>query len=42
LAVAWVTAAVTLGGAAVAVGAVGLLAAAFVGRYVPETGVRRG
>jgi MFS family permease len=42
LAVAGVTAAVTLGGAAVAVGAIGLLGAAFVSRYVPETGVRRG
>lgn len=40
LAVAAVTAAVTLGGAAVAVGGMGLLAAVYVLRYVPETGVR--
>jgi hypothetical protein len=41
LAVAGATAAITLGGAAVFVGAVGLLAAAYVVRFVPETGVRR-
>jgi MFS family permease len=41
LAVAGVTAAVTLGGAAVTVGVLGLVAAAYVLRYVPETGVRR-
>jgi len=41
LAVAAATAAITLGGAAVAVGGLGLLAAAYVSRYVPETGVRR-
>jgi MFS family permease len=39
LAVAGATAAITLGGAAVAVGVVGLLAAGYVLRYVPETGV---
>jgi hypothetical protein len=40
LAVAAATAAITLGGAAVAVGVLGLLAAAYVLRYVPETGIR--
>jgi MFS family permease len=39
LAVAGATAAITLGGAAVVVGALGLLAAAYVMRFVPETGV---
>jgi MFS family permease len=39
LVVAAATAAITLGGAAVTVGALGLLAAAFVLRFVPETGV---
>jgi MFS family permease len=42
LAVAAATAAITLGGAAVTVGAIGLLAAVYVLRYVPETGVTRG
>ena len=42
LAVAAATAAITLGGAAVTVGALGLLAAAYVLRFVPETGVTRG
>ena len=42
LIVAGATAAITLGGAAVTVGVLGLLAAAFVARYVPETGVRGG
>ena len=41
LAVAGATAAITLGGAAVAVGALGLLAAAYVLRFVPETGARQ-
>ena len=41
LAVAAATAAITLGGAAVTVGGLGLVAAAYVSRYVPETGVRR-
>ena len=39
LAVAVATAAITLGGAAVVVGALGLVAAAYVMRFVPETGV---
>jgi MFS family permease len=42
LIVAGATAAITLGGAAVTVGVLGLIAAAFVARYVPETGVRDG
>jgi MFS family permease len=41
LAVAGATAAVTLGGAAVFVGAIGLTAALFVARFVPESEVRR-
>jgi MFS family permease len=41
LAVAAATAAITLGGAAVTVGALGLLAAAYVSRFVPESGVTR-
>ena len=41
LVVAAATAAITLGGAAVAVGALGLLAAAFVQRFVPETSAAR-
>ena len=41
LAVAAATAAITLGGAAVTVGGLGLVAAAYVTRYVPESGVTR-
>lgn len=41
LAVAGATAAITLGGAAVTVGLLGLLAAAYVLLFVPETGVGR-
>jgi MFS family permease len=40
LAVAGATAAITLGGAAVAVGALGMLAAVYVLRFVPESGPR--
>jgi MFS family permease len=42
LAVAAATAAITLGGAAVTVGALGLIAAGYVLRFVPESGVTRG